>query len=165
VLFTDDNATAANAKLYGYDVSAITAGATRTHTIFDYNGALGVVGVQTAAATAGNLGKRDLTAQGAAIAATNLTATAAVGHYLVAYYLEDTTLDLTAGTIQFQINYTDTVGATTQVSAALVLTAVGRTSGVMEAYLASGELSYQTNLTGIIGAAKYALRVRVTYLG
>ncbi len=94
-----------------------------------------------------------------------MTSSAPAGFYRVSYTLEDTTADITAGTIQFQINYTDDVGATTQTSAALILTATGRTQGAMEAYLASGELSYQTNLTGVIGVAKYALRVRVEYLG
>jgi hypothetical protein len=105
----------------------------------------------------------DRTAQVAAIGATTLASTA--GYYAIHYTLEDTTADLAAGTIQFQVNYTDDIGATTQAGAALALTATGRDRGSFEVYLASGNLQYQTNLVGLIGTAAYALRVRAEYMG
>lgn len=105
------------------------------------------------------------TGQAAAIGATTLYTPPAAGYYVVHYTLEDTAADVTAGTIQFQINYTDDVGATNQVGAALVLTATGRDRGSFQVYVASGAITYQTNLTGIIATAQYALRVRLVALG
>jgi hypothetical protein len=110
-------------------------------------------------------GSVDLTAQTAAIGATALYAPPAAGYYVVHYTIEDTTADVTAGTIQFQVNYTDDIGATNQTGAALALTATGRDRGAFEVYSASGTITYQTNLTGIMGTAQYALRVRITFLG
>lgn len=107
----------------------------------------------------------NLTAQTAAIGSTTLYSPPQAGYYVVHYTIEDTTADVTAGTIQFQVNYTDDIGATNQTGAALALTATGRDRGSFEVYSASGTISYQTNLTGIIGTAQYALRVRLSYLG
>jgi hypothetical protein len=152
-------------KKLGIDASGITAATTRYWGALDVSGANVLSGDQAPAVSAGRMGKVDATAQGAAIGATNLTNGAKVGYYVVHYTIEDTTADVTAGTIQFQIGYTDDIGATTQVGAAMAMTAVGRDRGSFQVYLASGELSYQTNLVGIFGAAKYALRVRVVFLG
>lgn len=110
-------------------------------------------------------GAVDLTAQTAAIGATTIYTPPQAGYYVVHYTIEDTTADVTAGTIQFQVNYTDDVGATNQTGAALALTATGRDRGSFTIYSASGVISYQTNLVGIMGTAQYALRVRLTYLG
>jgi hypothetical protein len=110
-------------------------------------------------------GTLNLTAQAAAIGATALYAPPAAGYYLVHYTLEDTTADVTAGTIQFQINYTDDIGATNQVGAALILTATGRDRGTFQIYSASGTITYQTNLVGIIATSRYALRVRLEAMG
>lgn len=123
------------------------------------------VGNSTDPPASGAMGKVNRTAQSAAVASTKLTNATSAGYYLVHYTLEDTTSDITAGTIQFQINYTDDIGATTQTGATLALTATGRDRGSFNVYLASGDISYQTNLVGIIGTARYALRVRCTYLG
>jgi hypothetical protein len=133
----------------------------------NYGGLVPVVGANTSTAARSKMVKVDLTAQGAAIGSTNMTSTATAGLYEVAYSLEDTTSDVTAGTIQFQVNYTDDIGATSQAGATVALTGAGtiRDQSRFTLYLASGELSYQTNAVGIFGTSKYALRVRVTYLG
>jgi hypothetical protein len=98
-----------------------------------------------------------LTNQGAAIGSTNFANGGTAGTYRVSYYLEDTTLDLTAGTIQLQVTFTDAAGAVTVSSTALPLTALGRTSGVFFIQLQSGNIAYSTVLVGIVGTAKYAL--------
>jgi hypothetical protein len=105
------------------------------------------------------------TGKTAAIGATNIQSGMVAGYWVVDYTLEVTTGDVTAGTIQAQISYTDDIGATTQTGAALALTATGRDRGSFQAYLASGNITYQTNLVGIIGAAVYTLRLRASYLG
>lgn len=145
---------------------AFTSSADRVFTYPNLTGRIPVIGDDPPAVAAGALGKVDSTAQAAAIGSTNLSNGAIAGMYLVDYTLLVTTLDATAGTIQFQTNYTDTLGATNQVGAALALTATGRQSGQFVVQLASGELSYQTNLVTIGGgAARYALYVRVVALG
>ena len=123
------------------------------------------VGKSTDPPASTEMGKVNRTNQSAVIASTKLTDTTSSGYYVVSYTIETTTADVTAGTIQFQIGYTDDVGATTQAGAALILTATGRDRGSFQVYLASGNITYQTNLTGIIGSSRYALRGRVAFLG
>jgi len=106
----------------------------------------------------------NLTSQSAAIGSTALT-TAQAGYYLVHYTLTDTTTQVGAATVQFGISYTDDGGATTQSGAALSLTAIGRDRGVFQVYLVSGAINYSVAVIGVIGAARYALRVRVEALG
>lgn len=105
-----------------------------------------------------------LTAQTAAIGATNMTNGAARMLHRVSYYLVTTTADVTAGTIQVSIGYTDVLGATTQVSAALSLAATGRTSGQFFIQRASGNITYATTLVGIMGTAQYALYLTLELL-
>ena len=142
-----------------YDVAKVLSGGVK--------GLAPLVGSSTSAPAVGEMKLVDVLNQGAAIAAANLTnaTPAGPGYYIVHYTLEDTTADLTAGSIQFQINYTDDIGATTQAGAALVLTATGRDRGSFQVYLASGNITYQTNLVGLIGTAKYALHVRCVFIG
>lgn len=103
-----------------------------------------------------------LTAQVAAIGSTNIAATNTAGLYRVSYYLEDTTADITAGTISVTIGWTDDAGATTASSTALPLTAVGRTSGILYVRVAgTGSIQYSTTLVGIIGTSQYALFITV----
>ena len=115
------------------------------------------------------MGKVAKTAQTAAIAATNITDTCPAGLYEVSYYMETTTANVTDGTYTFQINYTDRVGATNQTAGTLSLaaTTTGTTAlkGSFTAYLASGNITYQTNLTGAHTTARYALTVRCVYKG
>lgn len=98
-----------------------------------------------------------LTAQTADISATPFANSSVAGTYRCSYYLEDTTADLTAGTVQLTVAFTDAAGSTTVVSAALVLTAVGRTPGVFFIQLSSGSITYAVAHTGIFGTAQYAL--------
>lgn len=155
----------------GTQVTKIRAAASltadRTVIVPNCTGQLPIVGDDPPAVAAGAMGKVDSTGLAAAVGATNLTNGALAGLYEVSYHLVVTTLDATAGTIQFQVNYTDVFGATNQVGAAVVLTATGgRDYGVKVIQLTSGELSYQTNLVTVGGGAeRYALYVRVKYLG
>ena len=139
--------------------------ADRTQLLQDINATFVMVGDDPPAVASRALGKVDSTAQAAAIGSTNLSSSAPVAMYRVSYQIATTTSDVTAGTIQFQINYTDVIGATNQTGAALALTATGRDRGTFVVQLSSGELSYQTNLVGIIGSARYSLHVRVELLG
>ena len=118
----------------------------------------------------GFMGKVAKTAQAAAIAATNITNTTGTGRYRVVYYLSCTTANVTDGTLTFQINYTDRVGATNQVTATtltLAATSTGTTAlkGEFELYKASGEISYQTNLTGAQTTSRYSVDARCEFLG
>jgi hypothetical protein len=132
------------------------------------NGQHVMVGADSDPPAAGFIGKVNRTGQTAVVAATVLVdatgASGGLGYHVVHYTLETTTLGAGAGTIQFQIDYTDDVGATTQVSAALALTATGRTRGTLEVWATAG-ITYQTNLVGIFGTSQYALRVRCEFLG
>lgn len=141
------------------------ATASRMVSFLDANGSPVIVGRGADPPAAAYMGLVNKTSQSAAVAATNLTNATSAGYYRVSYTIEDTTADVTAGTIQFQISYTDDIGATTQVGAELPLTAVGRDRGSFQVYLASGNITYQTNLIGIIGTSRYALRVRCEFLG
>lgn len=149
-----------------------TATAARDWEFRDAAGAIPVVGNLATASSTDNLASANHTAQSAAIGATNFThTTAPVGMYLVTYYLECTTADaIEIDTVNFQISYTDDVGATTRTSANLgvAATTTGTTavSGEFSFYVASGGVTYQTNISGSLGAtAKYALRARIMYLG
>lgn len=97
-----------------------------------------------------------LTGQTADIGATNFTNAQTAGLYRINYILQDTTADVTAGTLTLTISWTDDAGATTA-TASQVLTAAGRTSGVIYVQLASGNLTYATTHTGIFGSAVYGL--------
>ena len=100
-----------------------------------------------------------LTAQVAIIGSTNLANSSTGATYRVNYYLETTTADVTAGTIQLQIAFTDGAGATTVLSVALSLAILGRTSGVFFVQRASGSIAYSTILTGAFGTSQYALYI------
>ena len=131
----------------------------------DANGALPLCGDGADPPSAARMGKVNRTAQVANIASTKLTNGTAAGFYLVHYVLEDTTADVTAGTVTLVVAWTDDAGATTVSSAALVLTTAGRTSGTIPIYLASGDVTYSTTHTGLFGTAQYALRMRIVAMG
>ena len=144
--------------------------ATRQWILPDATGALVVVGggygFGADPPASGQMGKVNRTAQVAAITSTNLTNTTAAGLYRISYFLRCTTADATAGGITASFTYTDDVGATTDTTAAIVLTATtSRVAGSFTAYLASGNITYLTTLTGIIGTSKYQLRARCEFLG
>ena len=132
----------------------------------DIGGRLVVVGNDAPAVAAGSLGKVDLTAQVANIAATALSNTPPAGMYEVEVYILTTTADVTAGTLAVAIGYTDNVGATSQTAiAAHALTATGRSTGRAIVRVASGDVTYSVTVTGIYGTSAFAVYARVVSLG
>lgn len=122
-----------------------------------------VVGDDPPAVASGALGKVDLTAQTADIGSTALTNTPGAGVYRISCVLEDTTADLTAGTVTATFSWTDDVGATTTAITQTLVTA-GRTNLTHVVYVASGNISYATTHTGIFGTSAYAIRIRIEAL-
>lgn len=101
---------------------------------------------------------KTLTAQVADIADTAFTNASTAGLYRVAYYLVTTTADVTAGTVQVNIKFTDDAAARTVSSTAVILTATtGFTQGYVFARVNSGSLTYGVTHTGIFGTSQYAL--------
>ena len=148
-------ATVSNRILIGgfYGIFTHANSADRTYTFQDTPGT-----VPLAVATVA------LTAQVAAISSTNFANSSTAGTYRVSYSLLTTTADAAAGTIQLSVAFTDNAGATTVVSTALILTALGRTTGVFFVRLASGSVAYSTILGGIIGTSVYALYISLERL-
>lgn len=104
------------------------------------------------------------TGQTADIGSTNLTTTGA-GLYRLAYYLVDSTADLTAGAVRLNVAYTDNGASQTQQSAVVALTILGTfTQGVLIIQLASGNIAYSTTHTGAFGASKYDLFITLERL-
>lgn len=102
----------------------------------------------------------DLTAQAAAIGATNLVASAS-GAYRVGVYLEVTTADVTAGTLDVVIRWTDRVGATSRtIVTALSMVATGRDYDMLEFRANSAAITYEVNVTGAVNAARFAVTIR-----
>lgn len=142
-----------------------TMTASRTWTIGgDLPGMLSVVGSGANPPASGALGRVDLTAQAAAVAFTNLSSGTPAGLYRVSYDLETTTASATETSIQFQLGWTDHIGAVTATGAALSLAATGRDRGEIPLYLASGNITYAASAVGLTNA-RYALHVRAEYLG
>ncbi len=152
-----------NTKQISHDVSGITAATTRSRRYLDTSGSGVVVG--SAGTGSAFLDVKNLTGQSAAIGATNLVNGGPTGQYLIFWNLGITTTDGTAGTVQVQINYTDDVGATNQTGTAVALTGSNRDDAGAIFYLASGNVTFQTNVVGAVNAARYALRIRCMYLG
>jgi len=161
---------ASTTKIMALDLTGLTAGSTRKLKVLDSDGmSAAAVGNGGSAPTSG-LGSLTLTAQTAGIGATNLTNASPAGLYEVSFYLSTTTANIADGTIGFQVNYTDRVGATNQSTAgtlSLAATTTGTTAlkGVIVLYLASGNVTYQTNLTGAQTTSRYSLDARVKFLG
>lgn len=95
---------------------------------------------------------------------TNIVTPVAASHFLVSYVLQCTTGAGAAGTVTVTFNWTDNAGATTHVSAAVPLTALGRASGAFSLYRASGSLTYTITHTGIYSTAAFTLRARACAL-
>lgn len=113
----------------------------------------------------GTYRKVTLTAQTADIATTNLTSSPASGDYLVTVYLQCTTADVGAGTLTVTIGWTDTIGAMTDASVTLTLTATGRSRADILVKRVSGEITYAVANGGSYGTAQYAIDVRLVALG
>lgn len=141
-----------------FDIVIPSSGFTgsRAITLPDASGTIALTATSTQIAATVNL-----TVQSADIASTTLTSTA--GYYRVGYVLETTTADVTAGIVTLTIGYTDDAGATTS-TATRTLATTGRTTGSVDLYLASGNLTYAITHTGAYGTSKYALRLRVEAL-
>jgi hypothetical protein len=126
---------------------------------------LALAGNSTDPPVAGYIGRVNRTNQGADIASTKLTDATTAGMYVIQAVLEDTTNDVTAGTVTVTFGWTDDVGATTDATLTQTLITTGRARVTIPLYLASGNITYSVAHTGIFGSAKYALRVRCMYLG
>lgn len=98
-------------------------------------------------------------AQVAIIGSTNFANGGVGSTFRVSYYIETTTADAAAGTIQLQVAFTDAAGATTVASATVSLALLSRTSGVFFIQRQSGNVAYQTLATGIFGTSQYALYI------
>ena len=158
-------------KQMGLDISAITAGSTRAYSGLNLTGAIPLVGNDPPAVAAGALGKVDLTAQAAAIGATNLSSTPPAGLYRVDVYAVCTTAQA-AITLDVNIAWTDTLGATNRNVTAepgstafpLLMTGTGRASASLLCQVASGDIAYSTVCAGLT-TGRYALYIRVMSLG
>jgi hypothetical protein len=110
-----------------------------------------------------------LTAQTASVPATSLqTQTAGIlpaGLYRLTYYL-NVIVAGTAGTVQFEITYTDDTTAQTQTSTAVSLTTLGNAAqGVFVFYTAGGvNVQYETIVSGETGAPEYNLTIQAERL-
>jgi hypothetical protein len=151
-------------KKLALEVSAITAGTTRTASAPNVPGLLVLAGNGADPPAAGAIGKVNRTAQVADIASTKLTDTTPAGLYVVSCALECTTADGAAGSVIVTFSWTDDVGATTQVLTQ-VLTATGRQTLTFTVYLASGNITYAVTHTVGYGTSQYALRVRAGFTG
>lgn len=133
-------------------------------------GAMGVsaiVGDDPPAVAANSLGKVDLTGQSASISSVNLTNGGPVGKYIVFYEMPITAYDTLFGgaDVQLSVTHTDIVGAETIYSAPSLFDSISRNTGSFELTVNSGEISYATTVTGSPGTGRYALIMRVVYLG
>ncbi len=167
-IFRDQTTTSKTASL---DLSGISTSTHRALKVLDSSGmTIPAVG-NGGSAPSLMLGSLALTGQTAAIAAANLTNASPAGFYEVSYYLSTTTANVTdTGTLSFQVSYTDRVGATNQTSAgtlALAATTTGTTAlkGTFLLYLASGNITYQTNLTGTQTTSRYSVDAKIKFLG
>lgn len=133
-----------------------------------------VVGADPPAVASGDLGKVDLTGQGADIAAVNLSNVPPSGIYRVTVYVITTTAGTGAGTLAVTIGYNDgaarvaTPTGGTGNLALHPLNATGFSSGSVYLRRGSGEITYATAATGGYGAAPaavYSIYVRVEFLG
>lgn len=173
VAFVDNTTTS---KAFRFVLSGLTASTNNTFTLTgtavrdwkweDVPGSMVVVGNGADPPATDAIGKVNQTGKTAAIASTNLTNSTPAGLYRISYFLRCTTADAAAGTISVSFVYTDDVGSTTDTSATVALTATtNRTQDSLVVYLASGNITYSTTLTGSIGSSQYQLRARAEYLG
>ena len=108
-----------------------------------------------------------LTGQSATVAAANLITAARNAIYRATVIVQVTTADaVSAATVLATIGWTDRIGATTQATTALAVNATGRQTlhAVMEVQ-GNTAVTYATTVTGAIGAARYAIEVRLERIG
>ena len=115
---------------------------------------------------ANSIGLVNKTAQVAAVTSTNLTNATPAGLYRISYYLRCTTAGNGTGDVTLNIIATDTIGAVTDSSQAVIFgSTASRDQGTFVKYLASGNITYTATISGTIGTSKYDLRIRAEYLG
>lgn len=104
-----------------------------------------------------------LVGQNASLGVTTLLSAPPPDLYFVDIYLECTTAG-SAGTVLVTVNYTDSVGAASQLTTALVLTtsapAVAHLAARVTLWLASGDITFTTTVAGVVGAPVYNVTVR-----
>jgi hypothetical protein len=149
----------------GNNSFTFTNTAARNYGFGNLSGNVVIAGDDAPAVASGNLGKVDLTAQAADITTTNLSSTPPAGMYLVDVVLLATASDAGAGTLTLTIGWTDTLGATTDATVTLALTATGRAKLLLPIQVASGDITYAVTGGGTYGTARFAVYVRVLSLG
>lgn len=150
----------------GNNTFTFTNTAARNYGYGDLAGFVPVVGDDPPAVAAGALGKVDLTAQTADIAATNLTNAPPSGVYAIDASLVTSTGAAAGGTLALAIGWTDGAGAQARnIIAAHSLVTAQSSSGQTVVVRTSGEITYAVTVTGIYSTAAYAVYVRVTALG
>ena len=156
-----------------FDLSGISAAATRNIKFSDISGTAVVVGNTTSAS--GTLGASSLTGQTGSIAAVTLLTgtTATAGMYRVSAYMKTTTAG-TAGTVKATVAWNDgsaqtmdvplitTAGAATTISLSTG-NAFGQGSVVVYA-AASQNITYTTTVAGATGSPQYYIYVRIEKL-
>jgi len=149
----------------GNNSLTISGAAANDYATMPLGGRLPLVGSAATTPASGLLAKVDTTGRSAAIASTKLTNAPPFGFYAVDVIAMTTTAAGTA-TLTVTILWTDNVGATTaNVISAMPFQTLGRTSGRVILRVASGDINFQTTVAGTQGLARYALYIRVTYLG
>ena len=108
-----------------------------------------------------------LTAQSATVATANFLTAARNAIYRATVIVQVTTADaLSAATVLATIGWTDRIGATTAATTALAVNMTGRQTlhALMEVQ-GNTAVTYATTVAGAIGAARYALEVRLERIG
>ena len=138
------------------------------HTWSSDSGFISITGEGADPPATGAMGKVNRTGLTAAISpAVKLTDGYPSGMYAVYFYMETTTSAVGDGTITLRFTYADDIGSSTQsISSTLALsTSAARVQGDYVLYLASGDITFDTTLTGVRTTSVHAIRIRCTYLG
>ena len=108
-----------------------------------------------------------LAAQSASLGSTGLLVGPPSDMYAVDVYLECTTAG-SAGTVLVTVAYTDTNGVANQVTGALVLTSAAPLTAHLAQrvvfWVASGDITFTSTVTGAVGSPIYAVTVRCARL-
>lgn len=100
--------------------------------------------------------------QTASIGSATWSTSPPAGMYQVDYHVSNLSA-IAAGTVSLTIAFTDDVGATTRTTSNLSLTTTGRLTdnAPWVIYVASGNITYSTTVTGASGTPNYAVRLRL----
>lgn len=161
------------ASANNHSITLTNSGA-RNYGLGNLGGNVAIVGDQAPAVSAGRLGRVELAGQTANIASTNLSNTPGAGVYLVHVVAQCTTASGSgAPTLDFNLAWTDTLGATNRNATAnpgetafpLPLSTTGRTAATFVIEVASGNIAYSTTINAGSGTPQYAIHIRVESLG